>query len=716
MSYLGTRSILLLLTAFSAACSGSRAPDGSAASSATPVTSATVDMTQLDGIVDPTLGPLSTPIYIERGDVEAMERRGRIRFANVARAHLEELPRLRWGSPSEDALAREFADRLGLELEVDEYPNEQAAVNALRDGLVDAIVGRKGTGIAPPPDGVSYSTAFRTEPGVLVSRTDRAPRSIAELSGRTVSFAPTSAMIGNGAGLIRANDQVTIDTIDVATAEDAIEMVLSGEVDVTLAERWVAQAVAEVHPDIELGMEFGELTYTAAVRTSNPELLRLVNDFAFQILPVGVDAPPFLGDLDEIKQRRVLRVLTVNGPSSYFVYKGELVGFDLEFMRRFANEQNLIVQMVVVPSVDDLIPWLKRGIGDVIGAGIIPLESNQDDDVRFTREYHDVDPVLIAREELGLEPGSALTGLTVIAARNNPYLPLIEERSESRGYEVLVTPDAESTGQMLDRLERGEADLTLIESHLAEVEMPGREGLAIVLRDEETPGRSWAVRTNQPELLEALDDFLRREVRQLTYAVLIRKYFRPETRRVVQPDLQADGSLSQWDDLTKKYAEDAEFDWRIITAQMFQESRFDPQARSHAGAYGLMQMMPATARQMGVQDLEDPDQQIEAGIGYMRWLHDRFAKEDLELVDRQAFSLASYNAGYGHVRDARRVAELTGLDPDRWFDNVELSMLSLSDPDVYNFTRHGYVRGQEPVYYVRRINELGLMYYRLVPN
>ena len=84
--------------------------------------------------------------------------------------------------------------------------------------------------------------------------------------------------------------------------------------------------------------------------------------------------------------------------------------------------------------------------------------------------------------------------------------------------------------------------------------------------------------------------------------------------------------------------------------------------------------------------------------------------------DRLAFSFAAYNAGFGHLRDARMVAERQGLDPDRWFDNVERAMLSLSDPDVYRNTRHGFVHGQEPVRYVRRINDLGLMYFRLVPQ
>ncbi len=231
---------------------------------------------------------------------------------------------------------------------------------------------------------------------------------------------------------------------------------------------------------------------------------------------------------------------------------------------------------------------------------------------------------------------------------------------------------------------------------------------------EDVPGRSWAVRTDQPELLEEVNAFFDREVDQLTYAVLVRKYFRPDTRRAAQPDLPEDGRISPWDDIVRAEARAAGLDWRLLTAQMFTESRFDPEAQSPVGARGLMQMMPATARQMGVSDISDPHEQIRAGVAYLRWLFDRLSP-DLELTDRMAFALASYNAGFGHLRDARRVAESRGLDPDRWFDHVEEGMLALADPDVYGTARYGYVRGREPVLYVRRIFELSQLYTRLAP-
>ncbi len=167
--------------------------------------------------------------------------------------------------------------------------------------------------------------------------------------------------------------------------------------------------------------------------------------------------------------------------------------------------------------------------------------------------------------------------------------------------------------------------------------------------------------------------------------------------------------ISQYDPLVQKYSKKYGFDWRFITAQMFQESRFDPNARSHAGAIGLMQIMPATGKQLGFSKLKKPAVSIRAGTKYMNWLYARFEPE-LPVVDRMWFTLASYNAGLGHVRDARRLAKQKGWDQDRWFDNVEKAMLLLSKPKYAKKARYGYVRGREPVGYVRKIMKLYASY------
>ena len=165
----------------------------------------------------------------------------------------------------------------------------------------------------------------------------------------------------------------------------------------------------------------------------------------------------------------------------------------------------------------------------------------------------------------------------------------------------------------------------------------------------------------------------------------------------------ADG-LSPYDAMIQREATTHGFEWPLIVAQMYQESGFNPKARSPAGAIGLMQILPRTAKEFGVKNLRDPEQAIRAGVAYLAWLHSRFEPE-LTVKDRIWFALAAYNAGFGHVRDARQLADQLGLDPNRWFDHVEKAMRLLSKRAYYRKTEYGYVRGYEVIKYVREIRE-----------
>ena len=189
------------------------------------------------------------------------------------------------------------------------------------------------------------------------------------------------------------------------------------------------------------------------------------------------------------------------------------------------------------------------------------------------------------------------------------------------------------------------------------------------------------------------------------------KYFSSEKRiqRYRQDRITASSGLSPYDQLVKETANKYQFDWRLITAQMFQESRFDPKSRSAAGARGLMQVLPRTAKELGYSNLEKPKQAIAAGIEYLNWTRERFS-DDLPMHERMYFALAAYNAGFGHVKDAQKLATKMGLRADKWFGHVEKAMLLLQQPKYYNKTRFGYCRGSEPVNYVREIQQRYLSY------
>jgi membrane-bound lytic murein transglycosylase F len=207
-------------------------------------------------------------------------------------------------------------------------------------------------------------------------------------------------------------------------------------------------------------------------------------------------------------------------------------------------------------------------------------------------------------------------------------------------------------------------------------------------------------------LLAAVDSFIEQEYRGLFYNVIYDRYFDDERRirRHMEARVAPEGEMSPYDEIVRKHAERYGFDWRLVVALMYQESRFDPFAQSFAGARGLMQVLPRTAAELGFEEnlLVEPEPGIHAGVRYLAWLRERF-DEELPVRDRMWFTLAAYNAGYGHVSDGRRLAVELGLNPDRWFGNVERAMQLLSRPAYASQARYGYCRCTESVNYVRDI-------------
>jgi membrane-bound lytic murein transglycosylase F len=262
------------------------------------------------------------------------------------------------------------------------------------------------------------------------------------------------------------------------------------------------------------------------------------------------------------------------------------------------------------------------------------------------------------------------------------------------------------TEEIIARVAEGDYDVTLADSHILAVARSWRDDIQGAFELAEPAAHGWVVRRQNPELLAAVDAYLQREYRGLFYNVTREKYFgnpKAMRKRAASRPARA-GAISPYDELVRRHAGRLGFDWRLVTAQMYQESRFDPTARSFAGASGLLQLMPRTAAELGYRDLEDPETSIEAALDYMTWLRKRFSREIPE-PDRTWFSLAAYNVGFGHVRDARRIASDRGWDSDRWFDHVERAMLLKERPEVHRKTRYGYARGREPVAYVRNIRD-----------
>jgi membrane-bound lytic murein transglycosylase F len=423
------------------------------------------------------------------------------------------------------------------------------------------------------------------------------------------------------------------------------------------------------------------------------------------------------GDLTEIRGRGALRVGMLNNALAYFIYRGQEVGFQFELAELLCLQLGLRLQVVVPERPGGLWDLVQEGRADL---AFVSLREGDPRQAAFL-----LSPPIDRADHLLVQPaGQAplarleeLAGRSVHARRSSVYFPRLEELAgRLPGLRVVVAPEELATQELVRQVGRGEIPLTVANAALLGAELSYRDDIqgSLVL----APGHPLALvaRADSPRLAAATARFLVRELPSERFAALRDRYFEPRERmrEVRSQALDATGAISPYDALVKRAAAEHGLDWRLVLAQMYQESQFDPRARSWAGARGLMQLMPRTAVELGVKDPWDPEENVRAGVAYLARLRERFEPE-LHPRHRLRFALAAYNAGLEHVRDARRLARARGLDPDRWFGHVERAILLLENPVYHRRARYGYCRGSEPVQYVSRIQTKYDAFSRLAP-
>ena len=587
------------------------------------------------------------------------------------------------------------------------------------DALIRSLVAGKGDLVAadvtvtePRKRMVAFTVpAHRTREHIVVRKGDRF-ESFDDLAGREIALRERSSFWHLVQSARRNHPDIRVRLVPENTpAEKLLADVAEGRLDVAVANVGDGETLEDDWPDLRtVSQPFSSDAVAWAVNARAPNLLEALNRFlSIERLTTLVNGERY-GDLPEIKRQGVLRVITRNSAATFFLWRGEQMGFEYELLREFAKRHGLHVEVVIAPQHASLFEMLERGAGDVASASLPVDMALGVPGVAMTRPFNYVHDYLVARHDdhsmLGIE---ALSGRAVTVRRSSAHWDTLERlRDAGLKLDIRAAPEDAETETLIAAVAQGRVDLTMAASHVLDIELGYRTDVrkAFTLRGPVALG--WAVRAGNTDLLAALDAFLAREYRGLFFNVVYQKYFENPVRmrrhREGRVDHEYADGLSPYDAIVQREAAEYGFDWPLIVAQMYQESRFDRKAKSRAGALGLMQMMPRTAREFDVKDPHDPEEAIRGGVAYLRWLHSRFEPE-LTVKDRIWFSLAAYNAGFGHVRDARRLASELGLDPNRWFDNVEEAMLRLSKRAYYRQATFGYVRGHEVVKYVREIRE-----------
>jgi membrane-bound lytic murein transglycosylase F len=433
--------------------------------------------------------------------------------------------------------------------------------------------------------------------------------------------------------------------------------------------------------------------------------------------------PDHARSLAEIVKSGYLRVLTRNNDTSFFIYRGHRMGFDYELGKRLAQHLGIRVDMIITQSWSEMVPALLKGEGDVIAAEVT-VTGERSKQVLFAEPWGHTREVLVWKDGTPpLEKAEDLAGKEVQIRRSSTYwqsLLALNAKLAAAGKPEAVLralPEDWETDTVLQGVSKGEIVYTVADELLANVHTAYWDNLVVGPPVTEERALAWAVRPGDVKLKKAIDDVFHELRKKPDFNILRKKYF--EAERMLKKERKdkfyasETGTLSAYDPLVRKYAEQHDFDWRLVAAQIYQESRFEPQRKSWVGALGLFQIMPATARGLGIADPTDPEQSIRGGLKYMQQLSDHY-KDVPDAIERYRFALAAYNAGFGHVDDARKLARAAKQTATIW-RQVAPWLLKLSEKKFAKKARFGFCRGSEPVDYVRHIDERYTGYAQLVP-
>lgn len=439
-------------------------------------------------------------------------------------------------------------------------------------------------------------------------------------------------------------------------------------------------------------------------------------------------------DLPDIRERGELIAITSYSPLSYFIYRGEPMGYEYELLQMLGEHLDVPVTIVLARDIDSMIEMLNNGDGDVI-AYSLTVTAERRERVAFTEPLNITQQVLVQRkpenwrqmqlhriENELIRSAIELAGDTVHVRKGSAYVTRLQNLSREIGgeIEVIEAPGEVTTEELIQQVADGTIEFTVADDNIAKIQSAYYQDLDVETAVSLPQQTAWAVRHTSPGLHSVINDWLLEAQNGVDYFVIYNKYY--ENRRAFRTRYGSDyfpitgGTISPYDDILRKEAERIGWDWRKLAALVYQESQFRPRARSWAGAVGLMQLMPRTAREFGATNPYDPEQNIRAGVNFLVWLDEYWQEHIEDEEERLRFVIASYNVGQGHVQDARRLATEFDGDPDVWHNNVERFMLKKSNPDYYNseLVRFGYASGLEPVTYVEKIFELYEHYKRFV--
>ncbi|GAB5526743.1 MAG: transporter substrate-binding domain-containing protein [Roseivirga sp.] len=430
-------------------------------------------------------------------------------------------------------------------------------------------------------------------------------------------------------------------------------------------------------------------------------------------------------DFDQIKERGSLIAVVDNSSTGYFIYRGQPMGYEYDLLKRLADDLDVSLKIRLTADIEQAFDMLNSGEADLM-AYHLTVTRERAKRVAFTKAHTQVRQVLVQRkpknwrklkvhelEDAMLRSTLDLVGKEVYTRKGSSYSERLANLSEEIGGDIIILeqPGQTDTESLIRKVANGEIDYTVADEDVGLINATYYPNIDVKTPISFPQTIAWAVRKNAPQLRTTVDDWLTNMKASPDFNVIYNRYFKyrkSQNLRAHSIYSSAGGlRISPYDDLIKEGAKSLSLDWMLLASLIYQESKFDPEAKSWAGAKGLMQLTDVSIEQYDVDEPFDPEDNMEGGTEFLSWLEDLWSDKVPDENERMKFVLASYNVGQGHVLDAVRLAKKYGKDPEVWDDNVAHFLLQKTKPEFYNdpVVKYGYCRGNEPVNYVDEILE-----------
>lgn len=439
--------------------------------------------------------------------------------------------------------------------------------------------------------------------------------------------------------------------------------------------------------------------------------------------------------IEEIKKNGKLVAVTDFNSHGYFIYRGTPMGFQYELLNSFAKYMGVKLEILVENDIPQALEDIQKNKCDILAMDLA-ITSDRKEIMLFSDPIYQSQQVLVQKlpdnwrkmltwdkiESHLIRDAIDLQGKTVHISRGSVFYERLNHINEETGGSIKIVEDELTVDELIKQVADGDIEFTICDSHVASVNKKYYRNIDI----ETTLGSysqnlAWAVPLGSDSLLVEINSWLKSYKKSKEFYYVYNKYFKnSRTTQMAKSEYfsYSSGKISPYDDLIKKYAKKLHWDWRLLASLIYQESKFNPEAESWSGAFGLMQMMPETAEQYGVSDTSSPEEQIKAGVKYIRLIDKQLEPLVDDSIERRKFDMASYNVGLAHVLDAQRLAVKYKKNPGKWDNNVDYYLLNKSKPKYYtdSVVYYGYCRGSEPYNYVNSIYNRYYHYTNLIKD